>query len=73
MDADLVELKIAFAVMADRVADLTKTVEKQGKFIEDLVTLSNKGRGAAWILIGMGGILGAILSKLLPLIPLIAK
>lgn len=73
MDADVADLKIAFAVMADRVEALTKTVEKQGKYIEELVMLSNKGKGAAWILIGMGGIGGALVSKLLPLIPLIAK
>lgn len=73
MDVDVAELKIAVAVMADRIEALTKTVDKQGKYIEELLELSNKGRGAAWILIGMGGIVGALVSKLLPLIPLITK
>lgn len=73
MDKDMAEMKIALAVMSDRVAALTKTVEAQGKYIEDLVTLSNKGKGAAWILIGMGGIVGALAAKLLPIIPLLSK
>lgn len=73
MDQDTAELKIAVAVMADRIDALTKTVEKQGKYIEELLVLSNKGKGAAWILIGLGGIAGAMASKLLPLIPLLAK
>lgn len=73
MDADVAELKIAVAVMAERIEALTATVDKQGKYIEELLVLSNKGKGAAWILIGMGGIAGALLSKFIPLIPLIAK
>jgi hypothetical protein len=73
MDSDITELKIAVAVMAGRIDELTKTVDRQGKYIEELLVLSNKGKGAAWILIGMGGIVGALLSKLLPLAPLIAK
>jgi hypothetical protein len=73
MDSDITELKIAVAVMAGRIDELTKTVDRQGKYIEELLVLSNKGKGAAWILIGMGGIVGALLSKLLPLSPFIAK
>lgn len=73
MDSDITELKIAVAVMAERIDELTKTVDRQGKYIEELLVLSNKGKGAAWILIGMGGIVGALLSKLLPLAPFIAK
>lgn len=73
MDVDVAELKIAVAVMADRIEALTRTVDKQAKCIEELLTLSNKGKGAAWILIGMGGIVGALLSKLLPFVPLLAK
>lgn len=73
MDVDTAELKIAVAVMVNRIEALTKTVEKQGKYIEELLVLSNKGKGAAWILIGLGGIAGALASKLLPALQFVIR
>ncbi len=73
MDVDVSDLKIAVAVLTQRIETLADIVDKQGKYIEELLVLSNKGKGAAWILIGMGGILGALASKLLPLVPLLVK
>ena len=73
MDADLVELKVAVGRMAERIDMLAKTVDRQAETIESLVALSNQGRGAAWILIGMGGIAGAVISKLLTFLPFLVK
>ena len=73
MDEDLVELKIAVARMSERLDMMSKVIDKQATTISDLVALSNQGRGAAWILIGMGGIAGAIVSKLLTFLPFIVK
>lgn len=64
MDADLVELKVAIGIMATKLEALTSNVVAQGEIIEELVALSNQGRGAAWVLIGMGGIAGAFLSNI---------
>ena len=73
MDADLVELKVAVGRMAERIDMLAKIVDRQAETIESLVALSNQGRGAAWILIGMGGIAGAVISKLLTFLPFLVK
>ena len=73
MDADLVELKVAVGRMAERIDMLAKTVDRQAETIESLVALSNQGRGAAWILIGMGGIAGAVISKLLTFLPFLVN
>ena len=73
MDADLVELKVAVGRMAERIDMLAKIVDKQAETIQDLVALSNQGRGAAWSLIGMGGIAGALISKLITFLPFLVK
>lgn len=73
MDEDLVELKITVARLADKVDFLARTVEKQGLIIEGLLELSNKGKGAAWLLISFGGIAGAAAVKLVQVLPFLAK
>ena len=73
MDKDLVDLKVAVGIMTSQLASLSKIVEKQSKDMEDLIALANKGKGASWILIGMGGIAGAITSKLVTFLPLVIR
>ena len=73
MDNDLIDLKIAVGIMTAQIASLSKIVEKQSKDVEDLIALANKGKGASWILIGMGGIAGAITSKLVTFLPLVIR
>ena len=73
MDKDLIDLKIAVGVMTAHVQALTKTVEKQSIELENLIALANKGKGASWILIGMGGIAGAITAKILAFLPFVVR
>jgi len=73
MDKDLVDLKIAVGIMTVQLAALTKIVEEQSKEVADLIALANKGKGASWVLIGMGGIAGALTSKFVTLIPLMLR
>jgi hypothetical protein len=73
MDPDLMELKVAVARLATQVEFLAKTVEKHSETIEELLELSNKGKGAAWLLISLGGIAGAAATKLVQLVPVVFK
>lgn len=73
MDNDLVQLKIAVAVMTAQVADLSKIVQKQSIEMEALIALYNKGKGAYWLLICLGGVAGALASKLVHVIPVLVK
>ena len=73
MDNDLIELKIAVGIMTAQIAALTKIVERQSRDMEDLITLANKGKGAYWILITLGGLAGAIAAKLVHFLPILVK
>ena len=73
MDTDLIELKIAVGIMTAQITALTKIVERQSKDMEDLIALANKGKGAYWILIALGGLAGAIAAKLMHFLPILIK
>ena len=73
MDNDLIELKIAVGIMTAQIAALTKIVERQSRDMEDLIALANKGKGAYWILIALGGLAGAITAKLMHFLPILIK
>lgn len=73
MDNDLVQLKIAVGIMTAQLSALSKIVEKQSIELENLIALANKGKGAYWILIAMGGLAGAVAAKLVHFIPVLVK
>ena len=73
MDNDLIELKIAVGIMTAQIAVLTKIVERQSRDMEDLIALANKGKGAYWILIALGGLAGAVAAKLVHFLPILVK
>ena len=73
MDNDLIELKIAVGIMTAQIAALTKIVERNSRDMEDLIMLANKGKGAYWVLIALGGLAGAVAAKLVYFLPILVK
>lgn len=73
MDPELVKLQIAIATLTERVGTMAKIIESQGKIIEELVALANKGKGSAWVLIGLGSIAGAAITNLKSIFPFLVR
>lgn len=62
--SELLQLLTAVAVLTEQVKTLSQKTERQDKILEELVALANQGRGSMWILVGLGGFVGAILGNL---------
>jgi len=62
--SELMGLHVAIGVLTTRVEDLTEKTSRQDRILEDLVALANQGKGSMWILVTLGGAVGAILSNL---------
>lgn len=61
---ELINLHVAIGVLTTRVTELAIKTDKQDKILEDLVALANQGRGSMWILVALGGLVGAVVSNL---------
>lgn len=61
---ELIDLHVAIGVLTTRVAELASKADKQDKILEDLVALANQGRGSMWILVTLGGCVGALLGNI---------
>ncbi len=62
--SELIGLHVAVGNLTTKVEDLTAKTDKQDRILEDLVALANQGKGSMWILVTLGGAVGAILSNL---------
>lgn len=59
----LVELLNQVAVLTSRVEALTNTVKEQEGEIKKLVAMAEQGKGSVWMLMAVGGVVGATLSN----------
>lgn len=59
----IIELLNNVAVLTSRVETLTTTVQRQDDEIKKLVALAEQGKGSVWMLMAVGGVVGAALSN----------
>lgn len=59
----MIELLNQVAVLTSRVEALTDTVRKQEDEIKKLVAMAEQGKGSVWMLMAIGGVVGAALSN----------
>lgn len=59
----MIELLNNVAVLTQRVQTLTETVQRQDDEIRKLVALAEQGKGSVWMLMAVGGVVGAALSN----------
>ena len=62
--SELMGLHVAVGVLTTKVEELTNKTDKQDRILEDLVALANQGKGSMWILVSLGGVVGAIIGNL---------
>lgn len=70
MDPEVIELKVDMAKVLEQLKAVTKTLEAQDRMIEDqgkkiatLISLADHGRGSVWMLITVGGFIGALITN----------
>lgn len=71
--SELMGLHVAIGVLTRRVEELTEKTSRQDRVLEDLVALANQGKGSMWILVTLGGAVGAILSNLKTIATLLVR
>lgn len=70
---ELINLHVAIGVLTTRVGELAIKTDKQDRILEELVALANQGRGSMWILVALGGFVGAVLSNVKTLAALLVR
>lgn len=80
MDMEVVELKVTLARVLERLDAMSRTLEdqdrildQQGKKIEMLVSLADQGKGSVWMLITVGGFIGAIITNAKAIVQFFAR
>lgn len=80
MDADVVEMKVTLARVLERLDNVTdklteqdKILERQGQRIADLISMADQGKGSVWMLITVGGFIGAVISNAKPILQFFVK
>lgn len=80
MDADVVELKVTLARVLERLDAMSKKLEaqdtileEQGTRISQLISLADQGRGSVWMLITVGGFIGAVITNAKALLQFVAR
>lgn len=70
MDRDFVEMQKTLAVVLERLAHMTRTLEYQDTMIAEqnrkvtaLISMADRGKGSIWMLITLGGIIGALITN----------
>jgi len=71
--SELIGLHVAIGVLTRGVEELTEKTSRQDRVLEDLVALANQGKGSMWILVALGGAVGAILSNIKTLATLLVR
>ena len=69
----LVDLLTNVALLTQRVQDLTETVAAQEKEIRTLIALADRGRGSVWMLMAIGGFVGAAISNFKSLLAILLR
>ena len=59
----IIELLNNVAVLSSRVEQLTATVQQQDQEIRKLIAMAEQGKGSVWMLMVVGGFVGALLSN----------
>ena len=68
MSDEITELKVNVAVLKTQVEHLTTAVETLTNAVVELTALANKGKGSLWMVLTIGGILGALLGNVKTLV-----
>ena len=69
----IIQLFSQLAQLNPRIEELSRRVKEQESSIEELVALANKGKGSVWILIAIGGLIGAMMANIKPLLALVIR
>ena len=62
--SELIGLHVAVGNLTTKMEELTVKTDRQDRILEDLVALANQGKGSMWILVTLGGVVGAVISNL---------
>lgn len=70
MDPEVIEMKVNLARVLERLDSMSKTLEAQDEMIKEqgakiatLISLADQGKGSVWMLITVGGFIGAIVTN----------
>lgn len=69
----LLSLFTSIATLTEQVKQLNETVQQQDQEIKKLISMAEQGKGSVWMLMAVGGVLGAIISHAKALFPLLAR
>lgn len=53
---------IEFGELRARVAAMEKTIDQMSTKIDTLLEIANRGRGALWLALTIGGVIGAVIT-----------
>lgn len=62
--SELIGLHVAVGNLATKIEELTIKTGRQDRILEDLVALANQWKGSMWILVTLGGVVGALMSNI---------
>lgn len=63
MLAEIAVLKTQVKHLTDLLHDQKRTLEKQDLILAQLTEMANKGKGSLWMLLALGGFIGAVVSN----------
>jgi prefoldin subunit 5 len=69
----IIQLFSQLAQLNTRIEELSRRVKEQESSIEELVALANKGKGSVWILMAIGGLIGAMMANIKTLLALVIR
>ena len=80
MDPEVIEMKVTLARVLERLDSMSKTLEAQDEMIKEqgnkiatLVSLADQGKGSIWMLLAVGGFIGAVISNAKAILQFFAK
>lgn len=69
----IIQLLNNVAVLTAKVEQLTEQVQQQDDEIKKLVALAEQGKGSVWMLMAIGGVVGAALSNAKSLLAVLVR
>lgn len=80
MDAEVIEMKVTLARVLERLDSVNRKLEEQDEVmktqaaqISTLISLADQGKGSVWMLIAVGGFIGAVISNAKAILQFFAK
>jgi prefoldin subunit 5 len=64
MAKDVAVLKEQIKHLTDMMHELKRATEKQDHVLDSLIEMANKGKGSLWMLLAIGGFIGAVVSNI---------